>query len=161
MFDGSILVDYRQFYITPPGGMNSGDMQAAFAGQQNGLCGAAHDGMLFLVTGLHYGNVALTIDLAPAPPEVDEQWEEIVEVPFVVSAEGGVHLEEWDGDVRADIPLAPGPYRVRYHGSGMDAAHQGEEVDRYLLVFWPAPVAPDAVVKTTSDSAGYWHGAWP
>ena len=46
----------------------------------------------------------------------------------------------------------------------MDAAHDGTllegepAIDAYLLQFWPAPPAPDRVVKVTSKEAKYWHG---
>ena len=30
-------------------------------------------------------------------------------------------------------------------------------VDRYLLQFWPAPAAPDRIIRQTSASAAYWH----
>ncbi|QHT57907.1 hypothetical protein GXP71_18670 [Cellulomonas sp. H30R-01] len=46
----------------------------------------------------------------------------------------------------------------------MDDAHQGgpEEgeppLDRYLLQLWPAPTAPDEVVRCGSGIARYWHG---
>jgi hypothetical protein len=33
-----------------------------------------------------------------------------------------------------------------------------EILDRYLLQFWPADPAPDAVVRQSSDIAAYWHG---
>lgn len=55
---------------------------------------------------------------------------------------------------------------MRYCGWGMDAGHQsgppmdGEPlVDRYLLQFWPAPPAPDEILKQTSAQAAYWHDA--
>ena len=31
------------------------------------------------------------------------------------------------------------------------------DADRYLLQFWPAPPAPDRVVRQTSFRAAYWH----
>jgi hypothetical protein len=39
----------------------------------------------------------------------------------------------------------------------MEAAHSDIEGDHYLLQFWPAPPAPDRIVKQTSASAAYWH----
>ena len=53
---------------------------------------------------------------------------------------------------------------MRYCGWGMDAGHQAGPptddeplVDRYLLQFWPAPPAPDRVIKQTGKQAAYWH----
>jgi len=53
LFDGEIRVDYSQFYVESFESGWGGDMQAAFEGQRNGLCGGAFDGFLFLTTGLH------------------------------------------------------------------------------------------------------------
>jgi hypothetical protein len=47
---------------------------------------------------------------------------------------------------------------------GLDEARDGvvmqDEplIDRFLLQFWPAPGAPDAILRQTSRQAGYWHG---
>jgi hypothetical protein len=44
-------------------------------------------------------------------------------------------------------------------GSEADTVLQGEgSVDSYRLSFWPAPAAPDSVVRQASASARYWHG---
>ncbi|MEU5099597.1 hypothetical protein [Streptomyces sp. NPDC020996] len=55
-------------------------------------------------------------------------------------------------------------YRVRYCAKGMDEARRQDtrssdepELDCYLLQFWPAPAAPDRVLKQTSAIAAYWH----
>ena len=55
-------------------------------------------------------------------------------------------------------------YRVRYSATGMDRARRrdtllaGEPLlDRYLLQLWPAPPAPDSVIRETSRCAAYWH----
>jgi hypothetical protein len=43
-------------------------------------------------------------------------------------------------------------------GSKLDTRTEGmPEADRYLLLFWPTPPEPDAVIKQTSDRAAYWH----
>jgi hypothetical protein len=47
-------------------------------GQVNGLCGAAVPGMLYLTTGLHTGNVELTVEVLDAEPPVGDEWEEVV-----------------------------------------------------------------------------------
>ena len=63
-----------------------------------------------------------------------------------------------------ELPLRISEYRVRYTARGMDAAHaadtviDGEEpLDAYRLWFWPAPPAPDRVIKVVSETARYWH----
>jgi hypothetical protein len=59
---------------------------------------------------------------------------------------------QWGGE---SWPLAPIDYRVRYSATGMDRARGRytllePPVDRYLLQLWPAPPAPDAVIRETS-----------
>src|SRR5690348_16345881 len=152
---GPARVSYAQIYVESS--ENYSSMEECFAGQQNGLCGAAVAGKLFLITGLHDGQVAFAVELYDGEPAIDDEWEEIVEAsyrpigaPALVAWGGGA----WELDLEPEVD-----YRVRYCGWGMDAAHrdgqqEGEPpVDRYVLQFWPAPAAPDRVVKVTSREA--------
>jgi hypothetical protein len=68
-----------------------------------------------------------------------------------------VLLLDLEREVRCEIPLGDETYRVRYTARGMDAGHAGTETDVYGLWFWPAPAAPDTVIRQTSKSADYWH----
>jgi len=44
-------------------------------------------------------------------------------------------------------------------GNTADTIVDGEEpVDAYALWFWPAPNAPDRVLRQASEVAAYWHG---
>ncbi|MEQ0557762.1 hypothetical protein ABJI51_01675 [Amycolatopsis sp. NEAU-NG30] len=161
--DGDVHVSYSQLYVQSTDGEPfDGDLSACFAGQRNGLCGAALPGHLFLVTGLHTGNVGFTAEVHDTEPP-DPGGEDVVEASFRPS--GGAALVTWGGGDWWDLGLAPGDYRVRYSGFGMDAGRHrdtrmdGEpEMDRYVLQFWPALPAPDAVVRQTSAIAAYWHG---
>jgi hypothetical protein len=160
---GDVHVHYGQIYVQSEGGDPfEGDLTACFAGQRNGLCGAAVRGTLFLITGLHTGDVGFTAEVHDTEPP-DAGGEDVVEAPF--RTEGVARLVTWGGEDWWDLELPPGDYRVRYSGSGMDTGRDrdtrrdGEpELDRYLLQFWPAPPAPDAVVRQHSASAAYWHG---
>jgi hypothetical protein len=161
IFDGQVPVDYGQFHVITPGSDAYGDLQGSFVGQENGLCGAAHEGFLSLISGTHYGTIPVVVDLASSAPEIDTaRWEEIVEVPFACLDADGVSLCELWGEEQLPIPLQPGLYRVRYCVSGMDGAHQGEAVDNYALTFWPAPRRADEIMVRTSEAANYWHSAW-
>ena len=60
LFDGPVPIDYGQTYVTS---RELPDMNAAFAGQANGLCGAGEPGALFLMTGTHSGRVRFMIEL--------------------------------------------------------------------------------------------------
>ncbi|MEV6640862.1 hypothetical protein [Amycolatopsis sp. NPDC051371] len=159
---GDVHVHYGQLYVHSEGGEPfEGDLSACFAGQRNGLCGAAVAGTLFLLTGLHTGEVGFTAEVHETEPP-DAGGEDVVEASF--RAEGRAMLVTWGGEDWWDLELTPGDYRVRYSGTAMDAGREqdtrvdGEpERDRYLLQFWPAPPAPDAVVRQHSAAAAYWH----
>jgi hypothetical protein len=142
---------------------NHADLGECFGGQRNGLCGAAIDGKLFLITGLHTGTVGFAVELYDDAPPLDDSWEEIVEASF--RPLGRTMLTGWAGEWRHQLDLPLVDYRVRYCGWGMDAGHQGAPqledddplLDRYVLQFWPSSPAPDRVVKQTSGTAAYWH----
>ena len=166
VFEGTLKVHYGQAYLLPPDENNAsvlGELGACFRGQNNGLCGAVAPYSMFLVTGTHTGIVGFTLDILAAAPPLDDTWEEIVEVSFLVGAHGFV-IEDWDGDRVATAAPPAGSYRARYCARGMDQGHDNDEgdlVDFYSLAIWPAPPAPDAVLKQTSESAKYWHAAAP
>ncbi|HEX8346343.1 MAG TPA: hypothetical protein VF657_16615 [Actinoplanes sp.] len=170
LFDGVVPVDYGQIYVTS---RELPEMSEAFAGQVNGLCGAGEPGALFLMTGTRCGRVRFEVELHDrAPSAAADEWEEVVEAPFVPRA-AVVDLVPWGEGPLARLPLRPDGqdtgrlpgYRVRYHAAGMD-----EGRDRYLLCFWPESgeaagtgpaggvVRADAIVRQTSRSAAYWHG---
>lgn len=160
LFDGRLHVHYGQAYVA------AGDVRAelpeAFAGQENGLCGAAVPGVLFLITGLHTGHVGFAVEAHDRPPPVDGSWEEVVEASFAVTTPA-VALVEWAGGGGSRLDIGVGDWRARYCARGMDEAHDetlpdgDPPIDHYLLQLWPAAPAPDRVVKRTSRNAAYWH----
>lgn len=162
VMSGPASVSYAQIYVEST--ENSSDLEECFAGQRNGLCGAAVAGKLFLITGLHTGDVGFTVEVHDTMPSVEYSAEEVVEASY--RPVGEASLVTWASmGGWWELGLEPGvDYRVRYSGWGMDAGHQagppmdGEPlVDRYLLQFWPARPAPDQVVRETSKTAAYWH----
>lgn len=161
VFEGLVFVSYSQAYVQVPGADMSG-MEETFAGQVNGLCGAAAAGVLFLITGLHTGQVPFAVDVFASEPPLADGWEDVVEVSFLAN-EPQVLLLGWGSGSVDQIELsAPGWYRVRYCGRGMDAARDTllddcPELDSYLLQFWPGPPRSDAVVRQQSAIAAYWH----
>ena len=154
---------YGQASVAPPGHPGL-ELDDAFVGQQNGLCGAAVTGVLFLHTGLHTGYVGFAIDVLAAAPPLEHVWEDIVEVSFTPQGRA-LALLDWYGERVCDVPLTQGTgYRVRYSARGMDAGHALDTcpdgttmADHYQLTFWPAAVTADRVVKQTSANAAYWH----
>ncbi len=167
IFDGKLYVHYGQAYIFTYIGCDF-YLDDCFTGQVNGLCGTIVPGVVFLITGLHTGDVGLTVEVLESRPPVDASWEEIVEAPFTVGAEAdedGPRIEDWKGDLVCNLPIAMGNYRIRYcarnmdEASGVDTLLEGEDtIDFYALYIWPDEVTPDEVIKQTSRRARYWHG---
>ncbi|WP_212843818.1 hypothetical protein [Catellatospora sp. IY07-71] len=167
IFDELMPVSYGQFYVNSDDDFL--DLPAAFAGQENGLCGAAVAGGLFLITATHTGQVRLRIELLDAEPAPAEAvWEEVVEAPFVPDGDG-VWLQSWGGDDGWELDLGGhAAYRVRYCATDMARCREVERTDydqpardRYLMQFWPVgdeASRPDAVLRQTSAQAAYWHG---
>jgi hypothetical protein len=164
VFDREIHVHYGQFYVESRMGDDFFEgLTETLGGQANGLCGAAIPGLLFLTTGLHTGHTRVTVEMLDAPAPIGDEWEDVVEASFR-PATARVALVQWAGEASWPLPLASIDYRVRYSGTGMDRARSrdtllaGEPLlDRYLLQLWPAPPAPDAVIRETTRWAAYWH----
>ncbi|WP_101523056.1 hypothetical protein [Nocardioides houyundeii] len=61
------------------------------------------------------------------------------------------------------LNLPAGSYRVRVSARGRDAGPADElapeVVDFYLVEFWPEALAEDAILRTGSENARYWHAA--
>lgn len=147
----SVSVTRHRFGLTEHGFPE----QADFTG--NGMVAVA-DGGIVICTGVAEGrlNVELVV-LAEAPEEVESGWEEIVEVSWS-AAEGGASLVAPDGTVsgsrgrRRQTPPWPGDYRARVHARGRDDLDA--EFERYKLVVWAAPKAPEIVHQRT-DRLGH------
>jgi hypothetical protein len=158
VFDGVLDILDGQLWVASENDEIGPDLWASFLGQQNGLLGAAEQGTLRLIFGKADGDVGLSVYVEEREPELDPSWEECVEVSFS-PVKPVVALFDWDGQPEFEIPLGDGTYRVRYTARDMDAGHSYTKMDVYALWFWPAPPAPDAIVKQSSESAAYWHAA--
>lgn len=163
LFNGRLWVHYGQAYVVS-GPVFDSDLEASFRGQSNGLCGASSPNLLFLITGLHTGDVNFSVEFSEAEPPLDQAWEDVVEVSSTVV--NRPFLEEWASQASYPIDLAPGTYRVPYEATGTESARAidtivetEEPIDTYQLSFWPAKGhAPDRVVRQESQTASYWNG---
>ncbi|WP_225797396.1 hypothetical protein [Streptomyces aculeolatus] len=164
VYSGELHVSYMQFYVDSRREFGEEPWDSR-AGQRNGLCGAAVPGFLFCTTGLHTGRVGLTVEVHEDAPPVAECWEEVVEVSFRPTSSRTSVVPWGDGELcAAELPETD--HRVRYCARGMDVEWDAESavldggppVDHYLLQFWPAPPAPELIVRETSRQAAYWHG---
>lgn len=134
------------------------DQHLAVRGQANGILGGGVSGALAMVTGLHTGEVEFTVTWDENEPEVESEWEDVVEVSVEVP-EATMILSAFEDWVLLDLPA--GWHRARYCAVGMD---QGSEIpaaslgpDRYALQLWPADPAPERIIRTRSECGAYWH----
>lgn len=160
VFNDVVGVHYAQIYVISDPEKFIDGFEKASDGQANGICQAATPGLLYLVTGLHTGEVGFTVEVHEERPPVPDGWEDVVEASFRPLT-GDVKLSEWGAEEEYPLPLPVADYRVRYCATGMDEGAEEPDtddvVDRYLLQFWPAGPAPDEIVRQGSAHAAYWH----
>jgi hypothetical protein len=118
---GHVPVQYYQFDISDEDGPTGPELERG----HNGLVRVA-DGVTIVITGIHTGDVDVTVTLhetAPAPDNRD--WQEIVEVS-AHSASGDLRVRGMMDDLDEELPTlsfhGPGDYRLRVHARGRDTA---------------------------------------
>ncbi|MEU4326115.1 Lsr2 family DNA-binding protein [Nonomuraea dietziae] len=135
-----VFVTYHQMLVAEPGADHPGSVP-------NGLTTSAPEAAV-IHTGLHTGEVEVTVRLTAGPPAPVDGWEEEAEVDLVTST-GNIHLSGLmegasDGPTRPVLtPQGPGCYRMRVHARGR-ASGSGEV---YLIVVWPVELGADAVAR--------------
>jgi hypothetical protein len=149
---GTALVqaEYHLFHITDPQGPVAGDLDAS----RTGLV-SADGGAIEVATGIHTGDVHVTVEAYAQAPEPAPGWEEIAEISCHSSS--GELLVTSFMDDPADLPSlasqGPGPYRLRVHARGRDRAVDqttvAEVVESYLIQSWPAAHQDTLLVKAT------------
>lgn len=165
LHDGVVETSYGQLDLvwSADGGFD-GDDAVFFAGQVNGLVGAGSPHGVYVPFARWGGGSAVRIVLHEAEPPLGPEWEDVVEVSTTVPEGASPGWQTWAGDDGGDLAIPPGTYRLRSSARGRDAGAEDEfadgVVDHYLIELWPAPTAPDAIVRATSDSAAYWHREW-
>ena len=128
VFAGGVEVHYGfiDLYSDPDGsGDEADDLVGARRGQANGLVGAQVPHQLGMVTGLHTGEVPLVVTWSEAEPELDDSWEDVVEVSVDLTTRRPHprHLRE---RLRVHDPshrLAPRALLRRRDGRGSGARH--------------------------------------
>lgn len=166
LLDQVVRTSYGQFTLEwgTSGNAWDGDADRFFAGQLNGWIGAVVEGVVVVVLARYGGGSAMRVELWPDAPPTDASWEDCVEVSITINAGESVGWGNWDWTESGALALPPGGYRLRANARGRDAGAADEfapdVVDHYLLQFWPAPMSPDAVMRTTSSDAAYWNKEW-
>jgi len=83
------------------------------------------------------------LDQVPAAP--DSQWEAVAEVSLV-AVTGRLRIREWASAPHPELEVSGlpiGSIRVRVSAQGRDT----RERERFLIQAWPAPEAPDEVLR--------------
>ncbi|MFF4342075.1 hypothetical protein ACFY00_19330 [Kitasatospora sp. NPDC001540] len=156
-------VAYCQYFLYGPelpDGWDAHALDRLFHG--NGVAAGCPD-HLTVLCGTHTGLIRLGVErCAQRPPEPGPEWESVVELSLHSSGE--LRLRAWDGvDVDGPGNLAhagPGWYRVRVQTRGRDRGREADTaarpVEEHRLTLWPAPPAPDAVLRV-GDLTGRRH----
>ncbi|MEU1940637.1 hypothetical protein ACH49O_41025 [Streptomyces coeruleorubidus] len=153
---GTALVhaEYNLFQITDPQGPAADDLDAS----RTGLV-SADGGAIEVTTGIHTGDVHVTVEPHSQRPDPARGWEEITEISC--HSPSGELLVTSFMDDPADLPSlasrGPGSYRLRVHARGRDRAVDQTTVDEvaesYLIQSWPA-AHQDALLVKASDAYG-------
>ena len=129
-----VFLSYGSAALTSGGDdADDGDVDAPWADESNGLCGAGVPGYLALQVGTHTGWVPFRLELHDTEPALDPVWEEVVEVSFTASS-AEASLTGLMADPH-EFTLPPGTYRVRYSARGFEEAAQVEETPGSYLQF--------------------------
>ncbi|MFF3336253.1 hypothetical protein ACFYWX_43240 [Streptomyces sp. NPDC002888] len=150
---GPVPVQYHQFNISDEEGPTGLDLGR----KHNGLVQVT-DGVTIVLTGIHTGNVDVTVTLHEAEPAPDSgAWQEIVEVS-AHSTSGDLMVRGLMDDLDEELPSlsfsGPGDYRLRIHARGRDTAIDlapDEVTEWYLIQAWPAAAAPATVLRQSDD----------
>jgi hypothetical protein len=157
VYSGVMHTSYSQMYVLSENCPGPVMLDAAFEDHVNRLCGGAVLGGLYLYVGVHSGDVHITVEVHDAAPQVDASWEEIVEASCVLGG-APIRLQGWAGASHLELPLQAGSHRARFCATGYGKSDEvrvfgDPAVERYALLLWPAPPAPDVVLKATREGA--------
>jgi len=164
LLDETIMTDFGQLELVWNDDYEGflGDFPRVFAGQVNGLVGAASKEGIYINLARRSGGSPVRIELHEDASTLDAaEWEDVVEVSIAVPPGAEPTWITWAGETGDTLDLPDGSYRVRVSARGRDAGREQEfadgAVDAYLLELWPAEAQPDAIVRSTSADAAYWH----
>ncbi|MEU6911327.1 hypothetical protein ABZ935_39290 [Streptomyces coeruleorubidus] len=153
---GTALVhaEYHLFQITDPQGPAADDLDASHTGLVS-----VDGGAIEVTTGIHTGDVHVTVEPHSQQPDPAPGWEEIAEISC--NSPSGELLVTSFMDDPADLPSlasqGPGSYRLRVHARGRDRAVDQttvyEAVESYLIQSWPA-AHQDALLLKATDPYG-------
>ncbi|MFJ3658434.1 hypothetical protein ACIPPR_34690 [Streptomyces nigra] len=149
----TVPVQYHQFDISDEDGPTGPDLDR----RHNGLVRVT-DGVTVVMTGIHTGDVGVTVTLHRAePPPSEEDWQEIVEISTHAPS-GELMVRGMMDDLDEELPVlsfdGPGDYRLRIHARGRDTAVDlapDEVTEWYLIQAWPSPSQETTVLRQTDN----------
>ncbi|SNX88534.1 hypothetical protein SAMN06272735_8987 [Streptomyces sp. TLI_55] len=149
--NGLVPVEHHQFDISDEDGPAGDGLDRG----HNGLVRVT-DGAITVMTGIHTGDVDVTVTLHHTEPAPDRGgWQEIVEIS-ADSASGELMVRGIMDDLDEELPAlsfnGPGSYRLRIHARGRDTAIDqapDEVTEWYLIQAWPAPAHEVTVIRQT------------
>lgn len=151
---GVVDVDYHQFTISSGDEVDEPDQDGSAC-----LLIAATPTRITVSSGVATGPVEVTTQaLTSAPQQVADGWQDVAEVSVTVS-DAPLVVGGWTlalGEEHRLDASGPGSYRVRIHANGRDTDYDGsvlEPVEQYFIQAWPAPYAPPATLRATSNVA--------
>jgi hypothetical protein len=130
---------------------------------------ATAPGAVQVTCGVHLGNVTITVEVWPETPPTDlDDWDDAAEVsvtwPTTDVEVIGAATDDTPG-FPLTLPFPPGqPYRVRGQARNRDAGEDRDDTDppeQHLLRIWPAPTAPDHLLKATDQIGALWRQPRP
>jgi hypothetical protein len=163
----ALLAKIRAEYLMPRGAAGSVPVSehrfALLDGDQfpesvdfsgNGLVTVVPGGAV-IRTALAEGWISVSLEILEGPPPPPEpEWDEVVEVSWRASVGAASVIgprATGNPQLLRQTPPWPGDYRLRVHAEGRDDI---EDDERYELVVWAAPAAPEVVHRST-DRLGH------
>lgn len=164
----TVWVHYHQYYLMDPD--DDDPLRQLRSAYSNGLVEVV-PGAAAITTGLHTGDIALTVETWDEPPPlVLDTWDEVIEISL---SWPGLHATVADGqqtplDDLPDIPdlavAGTSSYRLRVHARGRDEGQavdtledEQQPIEEHLIQVWPAPLAPETTHKATDSVGAYWR----
>lgn len=134
------------------------DWNTAWAGHRNRMVGAAADFGVAMFFSSWLGAQASIELLEDQPAQIPQEWEDVVEVSTTIPQGVEPFWMTFAGESAGPLPIPAGTWRLRVSAQGRDvipvAPSDDEEepppLDRYLIQLWPAPPAPEEILRQRS-----------
>jgi hypothetical protein len=111
-----------------------------------------------VITGLQYGDITVTAQALPAPPERAEPGWDVAGETDLECPEGEICVSDWAGpshDELGNLAIGgPGRYRLRVHARHRDQAEEDRSGEEHHLLIWPVTEPTPPRLLTPLDAWG-------